>query len=210
MDSSRSTKAPPLVERAKAIILSPRTEWVRIAGEEDTTTREVTTGYFAPLALLGPVCGTIGTVLYGSNTLGFGPYAQVYRPSIIGAIGGAAVAFVLTMMSFYFLTIIAHVLAPRFGATEGEARAFKLVAYGSTPMLLVGLTSLWPPLAPLGLFAFYGIHLIYLGAAPMLGMPKEKALPYTVVVVVCAMVLNVIVGALSLANIALLGGMGLI
>lgn len=210
MNSSGSTTAPSLFERAKAIILTPKTEWTRIAGEEDTSTRDVTTGYFVPLVLLGPICGTIGTMIYGSSTLGFGPYAAIYRPSLVGALAGAAVAFVLTMVSFYLLTIIAHVLAPKFGATEGETRAFKLVAYSATPMLLVGILAIWPPLAPLGILSFYGLYLLYTGAAPMLGLPKDKALPYTVVLVLCALVMNVIVGALSAANVALLGGMGLI
>lgn len=207
MDSGTSTPKS-LFERAKSIILDPQNEWRRIAAE-DTTTREVATGYVIPLALIGPICGTLGTLLYGFNTLGFGPYASVYRPSIVGIVAGAAVAFVLFLVSFYLLTIIAHMLAPKFGATEGEARAFKLVAYSSTPTLLVGVLSIWPPLAPLQILALYGLYLLYAGAVPMLGMPKDKALPYTIVLVLCALVMNLVVGALTAANMALIGGMGL-
>lgn len=195
--------------RAKAIVLSPEAEWPRIAAEE-TTTGEVTTGYVIPLALIGPVCGAIGTALYGWNTLGFGPYARIYHPSLISGFIGAAVAFALILISFFFLTIIAHLLAPKFGATEGSERAFKLIAYSATPALLVGVLSIWPPLAPLHILAFYSLYLIYTGAVPMLGMPKDKALPYTVVLVLCAIVLNILVAAASAANMALLSGMGLL
>ena len=207
MDSSGS--APSLVERAKAIILDPKTEWQRIAGE-DTTTREVTTGYFVPLALIGPVCGAIGTIIYGSNTFGVGPYAEVYRPSLISGIIGAAVAFVLALISFFFLTIIADLLGRKFGSTQGSERSFKLIAYSATPALLVGFLSLWPPLAPLHILAFYGLYLIYTGTAPMLDIPQEKALPYTLVLVLCAIGLNIVIALLSAANMGLLTGMGLL
>lgn len=209
MESSGSARPPSLIDRAKGIILNPASEWHRIAAE-DTTTREVTTGYFIPLALIGPVCGAIGTIIYGSNVLGYGPYAVVYHPHLISGLVGAAVAFVLILISFLFLTIIAHLLAPKFGATEGSERAFKLVAYSATPALLVGVFAIWPPLAPLHVLAFYGLYLLYSGAVPMLGMPKDKALPYTVVLVLCAFVLNLIVAALSAWNVALLAGMGLL
>jgi hypothetical protein len=202
MDSSGSNQAPSLVERAKGIILSPKTEWVRIAGE-DTTTKEVATGYVIPLMLIGPACGIIGSILFG------GAYAGIYAPSPVRAVVGAVVAFVLALISFYLLTILAHVLAPRFGATEGESRSFKLVAYSLTPSLLIGLLTLWPALWPLQVLAFYGIYLIYLGATPMLGIPQDKAMPYTVVLVVCAFVLNIIVGALTAAHVLLVGAMGL-
>lgn len=209
METPGSASPPPLAARAKAIILTPKSEWQRIAGE-DTTTREVTTGYFVPLLLLGTVCGAVGTIIYGSNVLGTGPYAQVFRPSPLSGLIGAAVAFVLTLISFFFLTILADLLARKFGAEHASDRAFKLMAYSATPALLVGILSIWPPLAPLHILAFYGLYLIYTGAVPMLGLPKEKALPYTIVLVVCAFVLNLIIAALSAANMALLGGMGLL
>lgn len=209
MDNSGSARPPSLVDRAKNIMLSPAQEWSRIAAE-DTTTREVTTGYYIPLALIGPVCGVIGTIIYGGTTLSFGPYSSAYHPSLVSAVIGAMVVFVLSLISFLFMTIAAHMLAPKFGATEGSERAFKLMAYSATPALLVGVFSLWPPLAPLSILAFYGLYLIYSGAVPMLGMPKDKALPYTIVLVLCAFVLNLIVAALSAANMAILGGMGLI
>lgn len=205
MESSGSARPPSIVDRAKGIILNPNSEWPRIA-TEDATTREVTIGYFVPLALIGPICGAIGTMIYGWNSFHYGPYAAIYHPSLLSGVTGALVAFVLRLISFFFLTIIAHLLAPKFGATEGSDRAFKLVAYSATPALLVGFLSIWPPLAPLHILAFYGLYLIYVGAVPMLGMPKDKALPYTVVLVLCAVAVNLVVAALSAA---LLSGMGL-
>lgn len=209
MDNPASGQAPSIAQRAKAILINPASEWPRIA-TEDTSTREVATGYVIPLMLLGPVCGSIGTVLIGWNSFGYGPYATIYRPSLAGIVSGAAIAFVLTLISFYFLTILAHVLAPRFGATEGESRSFKLVAYSMTPALLVGALSIWPALAPLHLLALYGLYLLYAGASPMLGTPRDKAMSYTVVLVLCALVLNLVVAGLTAASMALFVDMGLL
>src|SRR3546814_15820754 len=108
---------PAWVVRAKAIILTPRSEWQRIAGE-DTSTREVTTGYFIPLLLIGTLCGAAGTLIYGGNVFGVGPYATEYHPSLISGVIGAFVAFVLTLISFFFLTIVADLLASTFGAQQ--------------------------------------------------------------------------------------------
>lgn len=207
MEGSGSISPPSLPERAKAIIIQPQAEWQRIAREDDVPTRQVITGYWVPLALIGPVCGAIGTILYGGAMVGGD---QLYRPSLASGLIGAGVAFVLAFISFLLLTVIADVLASKFGAKRSGERAFKLVAYSFTPALLVGVFSLWPPLMPFSFLGLYSLYLLHAGTVPMLEMPKDKALPYTVVLVLCALVLNLIVAALSAANLALLAGMGLL
>lgn len=209
MTAQPAENTPSIIERAKSIILHPTTEWPRIAAE-DTTTREVMTGYVVPLALIGPVCGTIGTLVFGAGVLGTGPLVEVYRPSPLSAVIGAVVAFALTLISFLVLTLIADWLSPRFGGQNRSEAAFKLVAYSATPALLAGVFSLVPHLNILGIVAFYGLYLIYTGATPMLGLPKDKAAGYTAVLVLLAFLLNLGVAAAVAANMALLAGMGLL
>lgn len=209
MSQHLSGSAPSILERAKGIVLSPKAEWPRIADEE-TSSREVMTGYVAPMALIGPVCGTIGTIVFGSGVLGTGPIARIYNPGIASAVVGAVVAFVLTIISVLLLALIADLLSSRFGGEQRSEAAFKLVGYSATPAFLVGVFSLVPFLNVLSLLAFYGIYLIYTGASPMLGIPKERAGGFTAVLVALAFVMNLLVGAAVAGNMALLAGMGLL
>lgn len=90
-----------------------------------------------------------------------------------------------------------NALAPTFGGQKNPLAAFKLMAYGSTAMLLAGIFSLIPTLSILGLVGLYSIYLIYVGLPVLMKCPREKALAYTAVLIVCGIVANLIVGALS-------------
>ncbi|MDE2596020.1 MAG: YIP1 family protein [Sphingomonadales bacterium] len=193
-----------IIARAKAILLKPLEEWPKIAGEE-TTTREVFMHYVLPLAVLAPVAGFIGGQVFGYGALGFH-----FRPPFVSSLIGAVVAFVLAIVSFFILTLIADFLAPKFGGEHSNERSFKLVAYSTTAVWVAGLFALFPPLSLLTVLGLYSLYLIYTGVTPMLGVPKDKALGYTAVLVLCGLVLNFVVAGLSMANMSVLGGMGLI
>jgi len=76
--------------------------------------------------------------------------------------------------------------------------ALKVVAYGSTAGFLGGVFSLLPALALLGLLAsFYSIYLIYTGLPVLMRCPPDKAGAYTAVVVVCAILAMIVLGAVS-------------
>ena len=57
---------PNLVARAKAVTLSPDSEWPVIAAEP-ATIGGLYTGYVMILAALGPVAGLIGGALWGTR-----------------------------------------------------------------------------------------------------------------------------------------------
>ncbi len=203
MDSNPETFANSLISRAKAIILRPAEEWPKIAAE-DTTTREVLTGYIIPLALIAPIAGLIGGQVFGYGAFGFS-----YRPGLISALIGSVVAFFLALISFLALALIADFLSPKFGGETSNQKSFKLVAYASTASWLAGIFALVPALGFFGLLGLYSIYLLYAGATPMLNVPKDKAIAYTAVVFLCAIALNLAIGALSAANMRMLSGMGL-
>jgi hypothetical protein len=59
------------------------------------------------------------------------------------------------------------------------------------------LSSLIPALAILGLLcALYSLYLLYLGIPVLMKSPDDKSLIYTVVVVVCAIVVSIIIVAI--------------
>lgn len=193
-----------IIARAKALILNPGAEWPKIAAD-DTPTRDVFMNYILPMAAIGPVCGFIG-----SQVFGYGAFGVSYKPTMATAAIGGFVALVLAIVSFFVLTLIADILSPRFGGELSNERSFKLVAYATTPAWLVGIFTLVPALGVLGILAFYSVYLIYTGATPMLKIPKEKAMTFTIALIACGFALNLVVAALTTANMSMLAGMGLI
>ena len=189
--------------RAKSIILEPGKAWQAIAAE-DTTTTEIFRTYVLPFALIGPFAGFIGGRLFGTGV--YGPLAS---GGTLSQLVGAAVALVLTLICYVVLTQIVEGLSPRFGGKTSSVAAAKLVAYSSTPIWLVGLFSLVPMLAPLSVLAFYSIYLAYRGVSPVMEVPAERSGGFTLAFVGCGLVLNLIVVAFSLANVAIIRDMGL-
>jgi hypothetical protein len=61
--------APGLVERAKAMIVSPRSEWPKVAAEPDDV-RNVFMRHVVPLAAIGPIAGLIGGQLFVASSSG--------------------------------------------------------------------------------------------------------------------------------------------
>jgi len=203
MDGQVSNSAPSLVARAKGIILSPASEWSKIA-TEDTSSAQVSGRYVVPLALIGPVAGVIGSQVFGGAAMGLRYYS-----SLTGALTVGFVSFVLTIVTYALLTLIADLLAPRFGGDLSPERASKLIGYGSTPVWLAGVFALVPMLSILGVLGLYSIYLIYLGATPMLNVPREKAGVFTAVLVLCGLALNFVVASITVSATVFFASMGL-
>jgi hypothetical protein len=180
-----------IVGRAKNIFLSPNTEWPVIAAEP-TTVGTLYSGYIAPMTAIGPVCSLVALLMF------FGGIAM-------GA-GFIAVAFtyVLNLAATFIVAMIAQYLAPQFGGRADIVAALKLVAYSTTPAWIGGIFNLIPSLAILNLLlALYGFYLLYTGATPVVNVPQEKAVTFTVVLVIAVIVVFVITGFILSA---ILGG----
>jgi hypothetical protein len=186
--------APSLVDRAKNIIMSPKTEWPRIDAEP-ATIGGIYTSYVMILAAIGPIAMLIGQQLVGINMLGIS-----YKPSIGYSIGSAVLTYLLSLVSVYVMALIIDALAPSFGGTKDQVKAFKVAAYASTAAWLAGIFQIIPMLAFLGLLGLYSLYLLYVGLPLLMKVPADKAVGYTVVVIVVYIVVYfvalMIVGAL--------------
>jgi uncharacterized membrane protein len=182
-----------LVQRAKNIVLSPATEW-GVIETEAATTGGLITGYAVPLAAIGAVAGFIGSALIGTTL----PFVGHYRTPIMAALVGAIVAFGMALVGVFVLSLIIDVLAPTFGAQKNQIQALKVAVYSYTPAWLAGVLQIVPLLGVLAIFAaFYGMYLLYLGLPRLMKSPQDKALPYTVVVIVSAIVVSVVATMMS-------------
>lgn len=183
-----------LVGRAKAILMQPRAEWPRVAAET-TEPMKVLTSYVVPLALIGPIAALIGTQIFGINVI----FATV-RPSLGFSIATAVTTFVLSIVGLFVLAFIANWLSPKFGGRDNFPAAFRWVAYAMTASWIGGIFGLVPTLSIIGLlFSLYTLYLLYLGSSPMMGVPQEKTLSYTVVTILAAIVLYFMVAMVTAA-----------
>lgn len=182
-----------LIARVKAILLTPRTEWPVIA-DEATTAQDIYLRYVAPLVAVDVIATFLGQVLVGVPV----PLLGTIRFGFGAALGAAIAHFVLTFISVFVVAMIVDALAPTFGGQKDPLRALKVTAYSFTPAWVAGILLILPSLGIIaGLFGLYGLYLLYLGLPILMRSPTDKALGYTVVVVLCAIVLGAIVGAVT-------------
>lgn len=181
-----------LIERVKPILLSPRTEWEVIEAEV-TTPAALYTGYVMPLAAIGPVAEVIGYSVFGLTV----PFLGTYRVPIGSAITTAVVRYILMLIGTYLLGLIIDGLAPTFGAQRNPIQALKLAAYSSTAFWVAGLFALVPGLRLLQILGLYSLYLLYLGLPTLMKAPRGKAVQYTVVVELTAVVLFMLIGVIA-------------
>jgi hypothetical protein len=181
-----------LLDRVKNILLTPKTEW-EVIDAEPTTVADLYKGYIIPLAAIGPVAQAIGFSVFGMRL----PFLGTYRTPVGSAVIQAVVTFVLTLVGVYVLSIIIDKLAPTFSGTSSQIQALKVAAYSYTASWVAGIFMLVPALSFLAILGVYSLYLLYLGLPVLMKSPAEKALSYTVVVILAAIVLFMVIGLVA-------------
>ncbi len=182
-----------IVARAKGLILRPEQEWQAIAAEPTDTAR-LFTGYAVPMALIPAVAGFIGAAVITGM---MGSALGVGQIGLLTLLMHSVVAYVLGLAGVWLLGKIIQALAPRFGGTGEEVPAMKLAVYSPTAAWLAGIFTIIPPLAILTILGLYSLYLFYLGATPVVRVARDRTVVFTLVVIVCAIVVNILVGAVA-------------
>lgn len=196
-----------LFERAKNILVSPKTEWEVIKNEQSTVA-DLFTKYALILALIPAVAGFIGQSFIG---ISLGPFGSFKVPIVNGLIY-AVLYYVLSLAGIYLVAFIVDALAPSFGATKDMVSSLKVVVYSYTAVWVAGIFQIIPVLAILGILGLYSLYLFYLGLNIVKGSPSDKVVGYTVVVIIITIVIyfiiGAIVGAIALGGIMMSGMRG--
>lgn len=182
-----------LVDRAKKIITSPKTEWDVIAGES-TPNQQLVVGYVLPLAAVAAVAAFIGQVFVGMSV----PFMGTVRIGMVAGLVGLIFSLVMAVVMVFVVGLIADALAPSFGGQKNMAQAVKVAAYSYTPVWIVGILGIIPALGMLAILgAIYAIYLMYLGLPRLMKAPQEKAAGYTAVVVIAAIVVGFVIAMIG-------------
>lgn len=191
-----------LVVRVKAILLRPTETW-EVIDREPATIGGLYRTYVVPLAAIPAVCGLIGALVFGIS--GFG---VTIRPSPVWIAVQAVVQFGLTLAMGYVLALIIEALAPSFGGVKDRIQAFKVAAYASTASWVAGVFALLPALGLLVLLgALYSLFLLFKGLPRLMKTPEDRATPYTVVVVIAAIVVGLVIAAVTGSVMTLSGAL---
>jgi hypothetical protein len=114
------------------------------------------------------------------------------------AFAGTVLHFVQTFVSVFVVALIVDALAPTFGGRKDALRALKVTAYSFTPAWVAAVLTVLPSLGPIaGLLGLYGLYLLYLGLPVLMRSPADRSLGYTVVIVLCAIVLSLLVAIVT-------------
>ncbi len=178
-----------VIERVKAILTTPKTEWP-VAAAEPATTSSLYAGYIAIVAALPMIAGFIKGSLIGTSMFGI----TVRTPIGMGIVG-MVLHYALTLALVYVMALIINALAPTFGGQKDMLQALKTVAYAWTASWIAGIAVIVPWLGWLIAIAgaVYAIYLLYLGLPHTMKCPPEKAGGYTAVSIIIAIVLSWIV-----------------
>ncbi|MBK9659129.1 MAG: YIP1 family protein [Chitinophagaceae bacterium] len=186
-----------LIDRAKKILLTPKTEW-DVVNSETPNTQSILTTYVIPLVAIGAIASFIGWGFIGkSYSYGFGSVkvsgvSLGIRYALIALIGGIAGCFLLAF--------VIDALAPTFKSEKDFGRSFQLAAYSSTAGWVGAVLNILPSLAIIGsLIGLYGLYLLYLGLPKLKKTPQEQSTGYFIASLVAMIVASFVIGLILAA-----------
>ena len=148
-----------LVERVKAILLQPKSEWPVIEREPGDA-GYLFTNYVCIVSAIPPVASFIGTVI-----IGFG---------IVAGLVHAVVTYVLTLVGVFVMAYVIDFLAGTFNGQKNLDNAMKVSAYAPTAAWVVGVFNIIPALSVLGILGLYSLYLLHTGIAALMKPPARQ------------------------------------
>ncbi len=212
----RKKAAMEFVGRVKRLLLTPTSEFARLAQEPETL-KTLTTSWIVPLALLMVLANCLRAFVLGVPLEGTSP-----RVPLLGEMPALALPLFAEAIAMPFVSGVAiNTLARFFGGRPDYTQAVRTAAYASTPGWLVGafgpawqftFMKVMPPLTiTLFVGALWGMYLLLRGLPPMMKTPSDQALKYmlslsVVLAVLWILALLITYGVISQLDVAYIVG----
>ena len=181
-----------VIDRAKNILITPKTEWAVI--EKETYSNPIIlSSYVLPMLLIGAVATFIGQGLIGVST-GFGGSTANITSGFVGML-----LFALhTVVLVFGIAAAIDVLGPSFGAEKNWIRSFQLSAYSLTAAYVGSLFLIFPALWILVLLCtLYSLYPLYTGLPILKKTPADKQIAYFAVILIITVLLAILLGILE-------------
>lgn len=186
-----------LIDRAKNILLTPKTEW-DVVNSETPDTQKILTTYVIPLVAIGAIASFIGWGLigksynYGFASVKVGGIGLGVKYAIIALVGGIAGTFLTAF--------VIDALAPTFKSEKNFGRSFQVAAYSFTAGWVGAVFNILPSLAIVGsLIGLYGLYLMYLGLPKLKKTPQDQTTGYFIASLVTMIVAYFVIGMILAA-----------
>ena len=184
-----------IVQRAKAMVLSPVSEWRAIAPESGDAAY-LFANYVAILAAIPPACEFVRRLLFGWRGPRF-EARHIHHGGVFTSLFGTFIHYLAAFVVVYAMAAIIDGLATTFSAPKDRESAMKLAVYSMTPVWLAGVAALVPGLGFIRLIALvYGVYVFWLGLPILMKPPADKTGPYAIAAVVCGIVLWLVASAI--------------
>lgn len=183
-----------VIQRARSLLVSPRTEWPVIAAEP-ATVADLYRNYIMILAAIPSVCGFVKSSVLGYAWHGF----RVYRLGMGVGLAAAVIQYIIALIGVYVLAVIIEALAPNFSGQPNRVQALKLAGYSYTASWVAGFAQVLPGLYALFALAgaIYSVFLLYLGLPATMKVVPEQVDGYTAVIVIIALVVGWIMAMIT-------------
>lgn len=167
----------------------PKEEWDTIDNRHESVFYGLT--HVLLVALLPAICGYYAAAHIGWS-IGAGDPIKITPSS---ALMLAVSMYVAIIAGVFALAYMIQWMAKTFESNPSFTQCLELAAYASTPLLMVGVTALYPVLwfvALSGMVAIaYSVYLLYSGIPIMMHIPEEKGFVYSSSIVTVGLVLLV-------------------
>jgi len=182
----------------------PKEEWQTIEKRHESLTYSMV--HILTIALIPAICSYYAAAHIGWS-IGAGDVIKLPQSS---AVAMSVAMYTGLVAGVFALAYLIQWMAQTFDAKPDFTQSLELAAYTATPLLMVGLTALYPVLwfvAVAGLAALsYSVYLLYSGIPIMMNIPEEKGFVYASSIVTCGLVL--LVGLMAFSAIMLSMGFG--
>jgi hypothetical protein len=181
-----------IVERVKKLLLTPSEEWNAIKGESHTVA-----GLFTNYVMILSAIPAVGWFI-GFSIVGYSGMGPTYRVPIGAGLANLVLSYILGLGTVYVMALVIDGLAEKFGGQKNFLQALKVAAFFPTAYWVSGVFFILPALSVIAILgALYSLWLLYSGLAPLMETPEHQAVPYTVVVLLVAVVLMVVTAVVT-------------
>ena len=176
-----------IVDRAKNILITPKTEWT-VVDREPANVPTVLLSYVLPMLLIGAFTTFLGFGLIGNQGIKLGAGGGVIR---------AIIFVVFTVILVFAMGATIEILAPSFMAEKNWTKSYKVAAYSMTAAYLAAFFWIFPALWILVLIcSLYSVYALYTGIGVIKKTTADKQVAYFAIVLLITVVLYILLSLL--------------